>query len=123
MSGCIAVNEKEAWIVTTWAFDRVLHLARKYISSDEFPRLLLLMDETKNRLRYIDLVELSVEERMVFREAVMRAYKEAAGVGAECFIPPDVYLGFMDRFRELLAMLEPGEGRADGATFRAGDKN
>ena len=69
-------------------------------------RLLSLMDSETNPLRYLCVAELSPDETGMFVRSIAAAYTGARAAGPQSFDTPEFYTGFMDRFAELLQLIE-----------------
>jgi hypothetical protein len=105
MSGVVKPEEGEAWVAATWVFDNIMRLTRKHVDESLSNLQSLLdsfLDEEQNPLRYLELGKLTVDERTGLRQALYKAYGDAAKAGSGSFSSAEFHQGFMDRFRELI---------------------
>ena len=105
MAGIIKLDKDHSWDVAGWVFDQVLRLTRKHLPKEGSSRILEQMAKAEGGLSYLSLMELSSPEVSIFHDALKEAYREAS-VGGESFANPDFYAAFMERFRELLQMIQ-----------------
>ena len=105
MAGLIRVSEKKAWSVAGWVFDHVLRQTFPYIPADN-RRLLSVLDKGMiEGVNYIDLSVLSSTDRQVFLRALKDGLRHTEEDGSKAFAEPTFYLGFIERFKELIDML------------------
>ena len=106
MAGLIVLDEKHVWSVAGWVFNHVLRLTRDCLRGKDSAEILKRMDETGQGREYLSLESLTPAERASFRSALEAAYEKAKADGSESFADPAFYLGFIERFEELLELIK-----------------
>ncbi len=106
MSGVIRYSEEEGWIVSSWAFDYVIDAFHESSAAAAAPGLAAEVERIKKgALRYIDLAKFPTDEVEVLRKTcveVIRRYE----TGTDPYQPAGGIPDFVERFRELLRMLD-----------------
>lgn len=106
MAGLISVNKQKTWSAANWVFDHILRVLRKYLPIEGSARIVALIDNIVPGLNSLSLEDLSPEEMKIFRGALEAAYQEVLSAGKESFGEPEFYPGFLERFEELLEMVQ-----------------
>lgn len=105
MSGMVAKSSGEAWTVASWTYRHMVRLVLEHLDRND-PLVERLIEAERSGLLMLDLRSVSSSELERFRRALTAAYADAASAGPSSFGTPEFYPGFMDRFRELLELLE-----------------
>lgn len=105
MAGLITLKKQKTWSAASWVFDHILRVSRRHLPKEGSARIVELIDNVVPGLDYLSLQDLTPAEMKIFREALEAAYQEVLSAGKESFGEPEFYLGFMQRFEELLEMV------------------
>lgn len=106
MAGSIQVNRNDCWSVAGWVFDHVLRLTREQLPSEGTETILQLMRNAEQGAGHMSLTVLAPEELTAFRDALHAAYRQAELQGSKSFAEPAFYSGFMERFKDLVDMVD-----------------
>ena len=106
MSRGIQIAEDSYWSAATWATDHVLRVTHRFLPETTHASVLRELNPDES-WRDADLTELSAPEFHQLFEAAEQALEtvERAGPNSEWFNNPTFFPGFLERFRELLALL------------------
>jgi hypothetical protein len=92
-----------SWIVAGWAFRHAIRhiwdsLPAGFALKDDLPRI--------EATQWLDLASLDPKELQIFKRAALSAYAHVQDEGPESFKDPGYYPDFLQKFRELLALVE-----------------
>jgi hypothetical protein len=106
MAGDIHISDRAAWTPASWVYNAVVEGSAKELSESNLELSgILLNSTTEINAGYFNYEKLSADNQREFRGAVQRVY-EAYTANPDLFGDPEFYPGFMDRMRDLIAMLE-----------------
>lgn len=97
MAGLIAVNEDVSWKASTGAFWSVIDYARKYVSTENCPNLIELMNPDRP-LNCIFFDQLTPEEQREFCQALRSGFDDAAKENNN-------YMEFLYLYKKLIDIL------------------
>ena len=112
MTASITIEDGQDWWAANWAYDAVVEQIAKQLFADPSQREFAawLRERTCEingpGVGYVDVRELAPADRLAFREAAKRAYKEALNTGPAGWFDPLAFPGWLASFERLLQMWE-----------------
>jgi len=110
MAGFIILEDGRAYAAANWAYDSVVErIADALPEADEGRALSDWLKEQQvavKGLGCVDLRELTPENRLLFLVPARKAFSLSEQQGAEGFYAPDAYPGWIDRFHDLIRMMD-----------------
>ena len=108
MAGLIEINAGKSWSVAGWVFRNVLRDTLPHIWAPGNEELVVAMNESlkEGQLEHVSLIGLDFEKKKDLAEALTKALRERLAAGVESFGDPEYYGGYIDRFDELIGLLE-----------------
>ena len=107
MAGCIKVNDSQFWSMASWVYDYIIGLIVEHLPVRPPGRLGELLDySVRSNIRYVSLCDMRDDEHSAFAQAARQAFGEAQVAGLKRFASPDSFPAFMERFAELIQMIE-----------------
>ena len=106
MSGAISFKEKGYWSAAGWVFRIVCDDVCKLIDDDRFGIKSELEDEWVAVIEYVCAEDWSHEKLYFFGEMLRLAYKKHEKLGPRDWNNRDMFPGFMNCYRELIAEVQ-----------------
>jgi hypothetical protein len=107
MAGDIKISESKTWMVAGWVFDNVIQDTLPYLPQDASQMLLNEIEKGlgEGKLAFVDLSRVPLSEKTIFLRALEKALEAREAKGSEVFNDPNFYLGYIERFRELIEIV------------------
>ena len=118
MSGSITSANGIDWSAAGWVFRNILDRTAKVLSEQGNKSLADFISNEEGIVRAVEMLELkdlTQEDHVMFCNALKVCYQQYEEEGAKDWNRPDFFPGFMERFKELLAVVSAKEERNGGA--------
>jgi len=110
MSAFIALDDGRSWWAANWAYDSLIEKVVDQLNGTDAERE--LADWLRERtcrvngpgLGFVDVRELTAQNRLLFRLAAQRAFRSAVLSGSVGWHEPTFFPDWLARFRQLLRM-------------------